>query len=144
MCHAVITSNREHGNASPLAESELEISSKQDIIEVAQALEQVALEDDYFKQRKLFPNVDFFSGIVLQEIGFPRDMFTVMFALARSIGWICHWREMMSEPIIKIGRPRQLYVGEKTREYVEIEDREETDQFEDYMGKPVFKAHSLR
>lgn len=87
------------------------------------ALEQAALSDDYFKTRKLYPNVDFYSGIVLQALKIPRDMFTVIFALARSIGWIAQWREMMSEEVIKLGRPRQLYLGHKKRQFVPMDQR---------------------
>lgn len=83
-------------------------------------LEKTALQDNYFVQRKLYPNVDFYSGIVLQALKIPRDMFTVIFALARTIGWITQWREMSSEPVIKLGRPRQLYTGLKERDYVEM------------------------
>jgi len=74
-------------------------------------LEKVAVEDPYFVKRKLYPNVDFYSGIVLSALKIPRDMFTVIFALARTIGWISQWREMISEPIVKLGRPKQLYSG---------------------------------
>ena len=81
------------------------------LFELAIELEKAALSDKYFIDRKLYPNVDFYSGIVLQALKIPRDMFTVIFALARSIGWITQWNEMMSEPVVKIGRPRQLYVG---------------------------------
>lgn len=90
---------------------------------MAMALEQAALNDNYFKQRKLYPNVDFYSGIVLQALKIPRDMFTVIFALARSIGWIAQWREMMSEEVVKLGRPRQLYVGHTKREFYHINER---------------------
>jgi citrate synthase len=89
-------------------------------------LEKVALQDPYFIERKLYPNVDFYSGIVLNAIGIPKSMFTVLFALARSIGWITQWREMISEPVIKIGRPRQLYVGYPKRDMQPIEKREDT------------------
>ena len=95
----------------------------QKLLSIALELERIALEDEYFVKRKLYPNVDFYSGIVLQELGIPIDMFTVIFALARSIGWICQWKEMMSEGVVKIGRPRQLYVGEVGKEFVKIEDR---------------------
>ena len=86
------------------------------LFEIARALEKVALEDEYFVQRKLYPNVDFYSGIILQAIGIPTSMFTVIFALSRTIGWISHWNEMVSESY-KIGRPRQLYTGETARDY---------------------------
>ena len=81
------------------------------------------MKDEYFVERKLYPNVDYYSGIVLNAIGIPKDMFTVIFALARSIGWITQWREMMSEQKICIWRPRQLYVGKDEREIVKIDKR---------------------
>lgn len=99
-------------------------TKNQKMLSIALELERIALEDEYFVNRKLYPNVDFYSGIVLQELGIPKDMFTVIFALARTIGWVCQWKEMMSEDVVKIGRPRQLYVGEKHRVFVKISDRE--------------------
>lgn len=92
-------------------------------IEIAMELEKTALNDDYFISRNLYPNVDFYSGIVLNALGIPKNMFTVIFALARSIGWISQWREMMSETTKKIGRPRQLYVGRSERDVVPIDKR---------------------
>jgi Citrate synthase len=83
---------------------------------VAMELERIALSDPYFAERKLFPNVDFYSGIILSAIGIPTSMFTVIFAVSRTIGWISHWHEMISSPY-KIGRPRQLYSGEPQRPY---------------------------
>mgnify|MGYP002716452204 CR=1 FL=1 len=85
-------------------------------------LERIALEDDYFIEKKLYPNVDFYSGIILKAIGIPTSMFTVIFALARTVGWISHWKEMLSSPY-KIGRPRQLYVGAQRRDYVDVKAR---------------------
>ena len=90
---------------------------------VAKELEKVALSDEYFTSRKLFPNVDFYSGITLSAMGFPTTMFTVLFALARTVGWIAQWQEMMADPSQKIGRPRQLYTGPTERDYVPIEQR---------------------
>jgi citrate synthase len=90
---------------------------------VAKELEKVALSDEYFTSRKLFPNVDFYSGITLSAMGFPTSMFTVLFALARTVGWIAQWQEMMADPSQKIGRPRQLYTGPTERDYVPIEQR---------------------
>lgn len=90
---------------------------------LAMALEKIALEDPYFIERKLYPNVDFYSGIVLSAIGIPVSMFTPIFALARTVGWISHWNEMISDPAMKIGRPRQLYTGEARRDYVPMKDR---------------------
>ena len=88
------------------------------LLKIAKRLEQIALEDDYFVQRKLYPNVDFYSGIILKAIGIPTTMFTVIFALSRTIGWISHWSEFHSSPN-KIGRPRQLYTGPSKRDYPE-------------------------
>ena len=86
-------------------------------------LEAIALEDEYFVKRNLYPNVDFYSGIILSAINFPADMFTVIFALARSIGWISHWNEMMSDGQVRIYRPRQIYKGHKLRDYVPVRER---------------------
>ena len=91
-------------------------------LELAMALEKIALEDSFFIERNLYPNVDFYSGIILKAIGIPTSMFTVIFSLARTSGWISHWLEMHSAPF-KIGRPRQLYTGEKRRAFVKVEDR---------------------
>ena len=92
-------------------------------LELAMKLEKIALEDDYFIERNLYPNVDFYSGIILKAMGLPTSMFTVIFALARTAGWISHWLEMQSAPF-KISRPRQLYTGETKREFINIEDRQ--------------------
>ncbi|MCB1532381.1 MAG: citrate synthase [Alphaproteobacteria bacterium] len=94
------------------------------MLEVAMELERIALEDPYFVERKLFPNVDFYSGIILRAMGFPTSMFTVLFAVARTVGWISQWKEMIEEPSLRIGRPRQLYTGPAARPYVPIEDRD--------------------
>lgn len=93
------------------------------LLDLAMELERFALEDDYFVERKLFPNVDFYSGIILQAMGFPTSMFTVLFALARTVGWVAQWKEMIEDPSHRISRPRQLYVGESKREFVPIDQR---------------------
>ncbi|MBK9585050.1 MAG: citrate synthase [Alphaproteobacteria bacterium] len=93
-------------------------------LELAMELERIALEDNYFIERKLFPNVDFYSGIILKAMGFPTSMFTVLFAVARTVGWIAQWKEMIEEPSLRIGRPRQLYSGPASRPYVDVEDRD--------------------
>ncbi|MBX9575272.1 MAG: citrate (Si)-synthase [Caulobacteraceae bacterium] len=93
------------------------------LFQVAKELEKVALNDEYFIERKLFPNVDFYSGITLSAMGFPTSMFTVLFSLARTVGWIAQWQEMMEDPSQKIGRPRQLYTGPTERDYVPIQNR---------------------
>ncbi|MFW2177756.1 MULTISPECIES: citrate synthase [unclassified Moraxella] len=99
-----------------------ELGIKDPQLELAMKLEQIALNDPYFKERNLYPNVDFYSGIILKAIGIPTSMFTVIFALARTSGWISHWLEMHSAPY-KIGRPRQLYTGATQRNFVKVEDR---------------------
>ena len=93
------------------------------LFETALQLEEIALNDDYFIEKKLFPNVDFYSGIILSAIGFPTTMFTVLFALARTVGWVAQWNEMISDPGQKIGRPRQLYTGPPQRDYVPVGER---------------------
>ena len=93
------------------------------LFDVALQLEDMALNDDYFIEKKLFPNVDFYSGVILSAIGFPTTMFTVLFALARTVGWVAQWNEMISDPNQKIGRPRQLYTGPAEREYTPLDDR---------------------
>jgi len=96
---------------------------KDELLLLAMDLEKIALEDDYFVERKLYPNVDFYSGIILRALGFPVAMFTVLFAVARTAGWISQWKEMIEDPNQKIGRPRQLYTGATKRDYVPIEKR---------------------
>ena len=93
------------------------------LFQVAKELERIALNDEYFIERKLFPNVDFYSGITLSAMGFPTSMFTVLFALARTVGWIAQWQEMIADSSQKIGRPRQLYTGPTERDYVPIQQR---------------------
>jgi citrate synthase len=93
------------------------------LLETAMELEQIALHDDYFIEKKLYPNVDFYSGIVLRALGFPTSMFTVLFAVARTVGWIAQWKEMIEDPEQKIGRPRQLYVGAPKRDYLDVPKR---------------------
>jgi citrate synthase len=93
------------------------------LFELALKLEEIALKDEYFVSRRLYPNVDFYSGIIYSALGIPRSMFTVMFAIARTAGWVAHWQEMVSDPNMKIGRPRQLYTGPTQRDYQPIEKR---------------------
>jgi citrate synthase len=93
------------------------------LLDVAMELERIALNDEYFIEKKLYPNIDFYSGITLKAMGFPTDMFTVLFAVARTVGWIAQWKEMIDDPGQKIGRPRQLYTGEVEREYKALRDR---------------------
>ncbi|WP_321391461.1 citrate synthase [Emcibacter sp.] len=93
------------------------------LLDVARELERIALEDEYFVEKKLYPNVDFYSGIILKAMGFPTEMFTVLFALARTVGWIAQWGEMIEDPTQKIGRPRQLFTGDPKRSFVPVDDR---------------------
>jgi len=93
------------------------------VLDVARELERIALSDPYFIDKKLYPNVDFYSGVILSAIGFPTEMFTVLFALARTVGWVAQWNEMISDPAQKIGRPRQLYTGATQRDYVAVDKR---------------------
>jgi citrate synthase len=90
---------------------------------VAIELERIALHDEYFIEKRLYPNIDFYSGITLKAMGFPLAMFTVLFAVARTVGWIAQWKEMIDDPDQKIGRPRQLYTGSPQREYMPIGNR---------------------
>lgn len=100
-----------------------EISTPDPFFDMALRLEEIALEDEYFVERKLYPNVDFYSGIIYRALGIPRNMFTVMFAIARTTGWLAHWMEMISDPKQRIGRPRQIYIGEPKRDYVPKSER---------------------
>ncbi len=98
-------------------------SKDEPLLDLALALEKVALEDEYFVSHKLYPNVDFYSGIIYKALGIPTDMFTVMFAIGRSVGWVANWCEMMADPKMRIGRPRQLYTGAAKREFVPLDRR---------------------
>jgi citrate synthase len=100
-----------------------ELDHNDQLMDIALALEDVALNDDYFIERRLYPNVDFYSGLIYRAIGFPTNMFTVLFAMGRLPGWIAHWKEMMEDPKTKIGRPRQIYTGATKRDYVPVEQR---------------------
>ena len=100
-----------------------ELGIKDPLLDIAIELEKIALNDEYFVSRKLFPNVDFYSGIIYKALGIPSNLFTVIFAIARSAGWISQWKEMIEDPAFKIGRPRQLYTGSTKREFISIEKR---------------------
>jgi citrate synthase len=93
------------------------------LLEIAMELEKIALNDEYFIEKKLYPNVDFYSGIILKAMGFPTDMFTVLFAVARTVGWVAQWNEMITDPVQRIGRPRQLYTGYPKRDFVDLNKR---------------------
>ncbi|WP_433470697.1 citrate synthase [Saccharomonospora azurea] len=99
------------------------IDGGDELLDIAKRLEERALSDDYFVERKLYPNVDFYTGLIYRAMGFPTQFFTVLFALGRLPGWIAHWREMMTDPVTKIGRPRQVYTGEKQRDYKPLSER---------------------
>lgn len=113
--------------AEVLKESVHEILAKLGIddplLEVAMELERLALEEDYFIERKLYPNVDFYSGIILRAMNVPISMFTVFFCLARTVGWVAQWLEMIDDPGMRIGRPRQLYIGPTERSFIKMNDR---------------------
>ncbi len=100
-----------------------EINTQDPFFDIALRLEEIALEDEYFVERKLYPNVDFYSGIIYRALGIPRNMFTVMFAIARTTGWVAHWMEMIADPKQRIGRPRQIYIGPAKREYIAKSNR---------------------
>ena len=99
-----------------------EVTGKNPLLDIALKLEEIALKDDYFISRRLYPNVDFYSGLIYQAMGFPPEMFTVLFAIPRVSGWLAHFQELLSQPS-KIARPRQLYVGPAVRDYVPMADR---------------------
>ncbi len=98
-------------------------AAQQPLLDIALRLEEAVLKDEYFISRKLYPNVDFYSGLVYKALGFPTNMFTVLFAIGRMPGWIAHWKEMVQNPKVRIGRPRQIYTGSKARQYVPIDQR---------------------
>jgi len=106
-----------------MAEQVFDVTGKNPLLEIAIALEKIALEDEYFVERKLYPNVDFYSGIIYQAMGFPVDVFPVLFAIPRTVGWLAQWKEMLDDPERKIARPRQLYAGADQRAYVPIDRR---------------------
>ncbi len=109
-----------------MAEQVFAVTGRNPLLEVALELERIALEDEYFVSRRLYPNVDFYSGIIYQAMGFPVEMFPVLFAIPRTAGWIAHWLEMLQDPEQKIARPRQIYIGPSRRDYVPIEEREKS------------------
>jgi len=106
-----------------LAHDVFEVTGKNELLDIAVELEKIALEDDYFVERKLYPNVDFYSGIIYQAMGFPTSMFPVLFAMGRIPGWLAHWQENLLDDEQAIVRPRQLFVGADERDYVQVTDR---------------------
>ncbi len=99
------------------------MSGNDELLDLAVQLEEAALSDPYFQERKLYPNVDFYTGLIYQAMGFPQNMFTVLFALGRLPGWIAHFREQADDPATKINRPRQVYIGEVARDFVPADRR---------------------
>jgi citrate synthase len=106
-----------------IAHEVFEVTGTNPLIDIAVELERIALEDEYFVSRKLYPNVDFYSGIIYQALGFPVDMFPVLFAIPRASGWLAQWIEMVEDPEQRIARPRQVYLGSDKRDYIPLEER---------------------
>jgi citrate synthase len=109
------------------ADQVFQVTGRNPKLEIALELERIALDDEYFVKRKLYPNVDFYSGIIYQAMGFQPEMFTVLFAIPRTVGWLAQWQEMLQDPEQKIARPRQIYIGQEAREFVPIERRSKTE-----------------
>ena len=105
------------------ADEVFEVTGKNPLLEIALELERIALQDEYFVTRKLYPNVDFYSGLIYQAMGFPKDFFPVLFAIPRTAGWFAHWEELLRDSEQKIARPRQIYVGETKRDFLPVEKR---------------------
>mmetsp|Transcript_8859 Transcript_8859/g.6609 ORF Transcript_8859/g.6609 Transcript_8859/m.6609 type:complete len:180 (-) Transcript_8859:56-595(-) len=129
-----------------IAEEVFEIVGKEPLVEIAVELEKIALSDEYFIQRKLYPNVDFYSGVIYKALGFPTEFFTVLFTLARIPGWLSHWSEFLDDPDNKIVRPRQIYKGYKRRDYEPMDTREaKSDYVLQYIidEKDARREHSL-
>ena len=120
-----------------LAYEVFDITGKNPLIDIALELERIALEDDYFVKRKLYPNVDFYSGIIYQAMGFPVTMFPVLFAIPRTSGWMAQWAEMVRDPEQRISRPRQVYIGETERTYEPIEKRKAPTTREDAVDNTI-------
>jgi len=117
-----------------VAETVFEACGREPLIEVATALRDAALKDEFFVSRRLYPNVDFWSGLIYQALGFPLDFFPILFAVPRVAGWLAHWKQMLDHGNGKIWRPRQVYVGEGLRDYVPIEKRNEIEVSKDQDG----------
>ena len=123
MARSKTSKSNNQGGSSSFTSQEDKLGGNNELLDLARQLEDIALKDDYFVERKLYPNVDFYTGLIYQAMGFPTRMFTVLFALGRLPGWIAQWREMIADPTTKIGRPRQLYVGETERAFVPLDRR---------------------
>jgi citrate synthase len=106
-----------------IADEVFEVTGRNPLLDIALELERIALQDEYFVKRKLYPNVDFYSGLIYQAMGFPTAVFTVLFAIPRTSGWIAQWQEMLADPEQKIARPRQVYLGPGKRDFVPIDQR---------------------
>jgi citrate synthase len=106
-----------------MADQVFEVTAKSPLLDIALELERIALEDDYFVKRKLYPNVDFYSGLIYQAMGFPLDIFPVLFAIPRTAGWLAQWDEMLEDKDQKIYRPRQVYLGRERRDFIPLEKR---------------------
>ena len=106
-----------------VADQVVEVKGRNPLLDIALELERIALSDDYFIKRKLYPNVDFYSGLIYQSMGLPMDMFPVLFAIPRTSGWIAQWEEMLTDPDQKLARPKQVYLGAEIRDYVPMEKR---------------------
>ena len=113
------------------AEEVFQLVGKEPLIDVAIRLEEIALKDEYFIKKKLYPNVDFYTGVIYKALGFPTDMFPVLFAIPRTVGWLAHWKEFLNDGELKIVRPHQNYVGKLNESYVPIEKRTKFDNFLD-------------
>jgi citrate synthase len=106
-----------------MADQVFQVTGTDPLLDIALELERIAVQDDYFVSRKLYPNVDFYSGIIYKAIGLPTDMFPVLFAIPRTSGWLAQWQEMLTDPEQKIARPRQIYTGKERRDFVPLEKR---------------------
>ena len=120
-----------------LADEVFEVTGRNPLIDVARELERQARDDEYFVSRRLYPNLDFYSGIIYQAMGFPTTMFPVLFAIPRMAGWMAHWAELVRDPEQRIARPRQLYAGEAERTWVAIEKRPEPTMREDAVARSI-------
>jgi citrate synthase len=107
-----------------IADEVFEVTGRNPLLDIALELERIALQDEYFISRKLYPNVDFYSGLIYQAMGFPKDFFPVLFAIPRTAGWFAHWEELLRDSEQKIARPRQIYTGSQARDYVPMEKRQ--------------------
>lgn len=124
-----------------IAEDVFSLVGKEPLVEIAMELEKIALNDEYFIKRRLYPNVDFYSGVIYKALGIPTEFFTVLFAVPRIAGWLAHWTEFLDDPENKIVRPRQIYKGYRTRDYVPIDQREKKA---DYDLKYIIESYDLR